>query len=82
MISSLTQFGNGGHTQASMLSAASRALTGGGPPTPESAPHNAWPTSQKHIDGVQKPHGYGSVRMPYAPQVAARTSPGVVPARS
>lgn len=79
--------GTGGHTRASLLSAASRALggteTSGAPdPSEDSTSRNAWPESQKSIDGVQSPHGYGAVRTPYAPQVAARTSPGVVPARN
>jgi hypothetical protein len=39
-------------------------------PTPPSAPMNV------------APHGYADVAMPYAPQVAARTSPGTVPMKT
>ena len=76
----------GSMTHAALMSAASRALAGGTipglDPAEDEQGRNAWPETQQHIDGVQSPHGYGSVRMPYAPQVAARTSPGTVPMKT
>ena len=71
-----------GMTNAALMSAANRAL--GLPPDAglDASQRNPFPESQASKDAANKPHGYGEVRMPFAPQVAARTSPGVVPMRT
>jgi len=65
-------------THAALMSAASRALSGGQlAEQMQEGERNAFPDKSAGV--TTPPHGYADVRMPYAPQVAARTSPGVVP---